>query len=130
MRAVNDEEKTAEFVFNVVRIHSHRHRRSGERVRAALMKLKQYTIMIVTKRMSLAQLLSCPDSEREFDRHALACSLKKVRALRPVNVTKAGCCYASNETETVCSSCMQKPLPYERTRNLRTERNRESIIVR
>ena len=53
------------------------------------------------------------DSERELDRHALACSLKKVRPVRAVNVTRAECSYASNETETVCSSCMQKPLPYE-----------------
>ena len=43
------------------------------------------------------------DSERKLDKHGLACSLKKVRALRPVNVTRAECYYARNETETVCS---------------------------
>ena len=45
------------------------------------------------------------DSERELDEHALACSLKKVPALRPVNATSAECSYASNERETECSSC-------------------------
>ena len=70
------------------------------------------------------------DSESELDRHALVCSLNKVHAVRAVIVTRAECSYASNETETVCSSCIQNHLPYERTRNLTTERNRESIIVR
>ena len=74
-------------------------------MRAALLKVKQYTIMILTKRtcMSLAQSSELADSQRELDRHALACRLNKVRALRHVIVTSAECSYASNETETVAA---------------------------
>ena len=48
-------------------------------MRATLMKVMQYTTMIVTKEPSATSELA--DSERELDRRALACSLKKVRAL-------------------------------------------------
>ena len=43
----------------------------------------------------------------KLDGHALACRLRKVPALRPVNATSTECSYMyhSNERETECSSC-------------------------
>ena len=102
----NDEDKTAEFASNVVRIDiviEEVERESESSVNES--EAVYITIMIVTKHMSLlAQLLhELADSEREHDKHALGCSLKKVHALWPVNIRRAECSYARNETEIVCS---------------------------
>ena len=114
MHTVNDEEKTAEFVSNVITIHIvieevERERESESSINESE-AVYRHDCDKAYKPSRTSELANC---QRKLDRHALACSWKKVRALRPVNVAKAECNYASNEPEPVCSSCKKKPLPYK-----------------
>ena len=112
MRTVNDEEKTAKFSFNVVRIHivieeAEKESESNVNESEAVYHHDCGEAYEPSTTFELA------NSERELDRHALACSSKKVRALRSVNVTRVEC---SNETDTIvpvckslCRTCEREP---------------------
>ena len=105
---MNDEEKTAEFVSNVVRIHIAIEEVERERESESSVNESEAVYHHdCDEAYKLSTTSELAYSQRKLDRHALACSLKKVCALRPVIVTRAECTcsYASNETEPVCSSC-------------------------
>ena len=93
------------------------------------MKVKQLNHHDCDEAYKPSTISELAGSQHELDRHALARSLKKVRALRPVIVTKEECSYTSNETEPLCSSSKHS-FAVQVNKKSNNRKKRRLVIVR